>query len=114
MTQAFFVSNFRCLKKMKNPKTKAMSTIVPETMTKEVLKKSLAANGLPDYGSRQEMYDRLLSSGEKKKPGPKPKVPAAKKAKPLRLARRSWRFTRRSASTSWRRASRAPPRRTPS
>ena len=58
-----------------------MSSIVPETMTKEVLKKSLAANGLPDWGSRQEMYDRLMSSGEKKKPGPKPKVPDAKKAK---------------------------------
>ena len=58
-----------------------MSSIVPKDLTEEVLKKSLAANGLPDWGSRQEMYDRLMSSGEKKKPGPKPKVPDAKKAK---------------------------------
>ena len=58
-----------------------MSTTVPDMMTKEVLKKSLVANDLPDYGSRQEMYDRLMSSGEKKKPGPKPKASVAKKAK---------------------------------
>ncbi len=48
-----------------------MSTI-PDTMTTEVLRTSLAANGLPISGSREQMYHRLLNAGEKKKPGPKP------------------------------------------
>lgn len=48
-----------------------MSTI-PDTMTTEVLHTSLAANGLPISGSREQMYHRLLNAGEKKKPGPKP------------------------------------------
>ena len=37
-----------------------------------MLKKSLAANGLPQYGTKEQMLARLLGGGEKKKPGPKP------------------------------------------
>ena len=39
----------------------------------DMLKKSLAANGLPQYGTKDQMLARLLGGGEKKKPGPKSK-----------------------------------------
>ena len=42
-----------------------------------VLRTSLKAMGLPVYGSREVMYERLISGGEKKKPGPKPKPKTA-------------------------------------
>ena len=53
-------------------------------MNVETLKKSLAANGLAQYGTKEQMLHRLLTGGtEKKKPGPKPKgdVPKKKKKK---------------------------------
>ena len=52
-------------------------------MNVETLKKSLAANGLAQYGTKEQMLHRLLTGGtEKKKPGPKPKgdVPKEKKS----------------------------------
>ena len=52
-------------------------------MTVETLKKSLAANGLAQYGTKEQMLHRLLTGGsEKKKPGPKPKGDVPKKKKP--------------------------------
>ena len=52
-------------------------------MNVETLKKSLAANGLAQYGTKEQMLHRLLTGGtDKKKPGPKPKggdVPKKKK-----------------------------------
>jgi hypothetical protein len=63
-----------------------------------MLKKSLAANGLPQYGTKEQMLARLLGGGEKKKPGPKPngdgtlpkkrKATSTSKAKPAALLRR--------------------------
>ena len=50
----------------------------------ETLKKSLAANGLSQWGTKEQMLHRLLTGGtDKKKPGPKPKgdVPKKKKEK---------------------------------
>ena len=61
-------------------------------MSVETLKKSLAANGLAQYGTKEQMLHRLLTGGtEKKKPGPKPKgdVPKKKKANTTRRRRRS-------------------------
>ena len=49
-----------------------------------MLKQSLEANGLATYGTKKQMWDRLISGEtEKKKPGPKPKgdVPKKKKQK---------------------------------
>ena len=52
-------------------------------MNVETLKKSLAANGLAQYGTKEQMLHRLLTGGtEKKKPGPKPKGDVPKKKKP--------------------------------
>ena len=51
-------------------------------MSVETLKKSLAANGLAQYGTKEQMLHRLLTGGsEKKKPGPKPKGDVPKKKK---------------------------------
>lgn len=50
-----------------------MSTTDIEIPTAPVLRTSLKAMGLPVYGSREVMYQRLINGGEKKKPGPKPK-----------------------------------------
>ena len=51
-------------------------------MSVETLKKSLAANGLAQYGTKEQMLHRLLTGGsEKKKPGPKPKGDVPKKEK---------------------------------
>jgi len=51
-------------------------------MNVETLKKSLAANGLAQYGTKEQMLHRLLTGGtEKKKPGPKPKGDVPKKKK---------------------------------
>ena len=49
-------------------------------MSVETLKKSLAANGLAQDGTKEQMLHRLLTGGtEKKKPGPKPKGDVPKK-----------------------------------
>ena len=51
-------------------------------MSVETLKKSLAANGLATYGTKEQMLQRLLSGdSEKKKPGPKAKGDVPKKKK---------------------------------
>ena len=47
--------------------------------TAPVLRNSLEAMGLSTWGSREVMYQRLISGGEKKKPGPKPKTDGATK-----------------------------------
>ena len=47
-----------------------------------MLKNSLEANGLATYGTKEEMLQRLLAGGGKKKPGPKPKGDVPKKKKP--------------------------------
>ena len=44
-----------------------------------MLKKSLEANGLASYGTKEEMLERLLAGGGKKKPGPKSKAVPKKK-----------------------------------
>ena len=48
-----------------------------------MLKKSLEANGLASYGTKEEMFARLLECGTgKKKSGPSPKGDIPKKKKP--------------------------------
>ena len=47
-----------------------MST-VPKGCSRKLLMSSLKANGQSAYGTKQEMYDRLVSGEERKKPGPK-------------------------------------------
>ena len=58
-----------------------MTSAFPDAdrLSKDMLKKALAANGLPEYGSKPQMLARLLGAGEKKKPGPKPKAAPKKK-----------------------------------
>ena len=43
-----------------------------------MLKKSLEANGLASYGTKEEMLQRLLAGGTKKKPGRKSKMDVSK------------------------------------
>ena len=51
-------------------------------MSVDMHNKSLAANGLPQYGTKEQKLQRLLTGGARQKPGPKPKgdVPKKKKA----------------------------------
>ena len=60
---------------LKNKKTQAQTKMATTNidLSVDMLKKSLAANGLPQYGTKDQMLARLLGGGEKKKPGPKPK-----------------------------------------
>lgn len=63
-----------------------MSSTVPENMTVEVLRTSLAANNMPIWGSREVMWTRLISGAERKKPGPKPgskNATSSKTSKPM-------------------------------
>ena len=43
-------------------------------MSVETLKKSLAANGLAQWGTKEQMLHRLLTVGTDKKPQPKSKA----------------------------------------
>eukprot|EP00966_Prymnesium_polylepis_P137373 3174273-Prymnesium_polylepis.3 len=56
-----------------------MSDSIPSA---DVLRKSLAALGLSVYGTREKMYERLQSKGEKQKPGPKPCIKHKKEPTP--------------------------------
>eukprot|EP00966_Prymnesium_polylepis_P323268 7379481-Prymnesium_polylepis.2 len=54
-----------------------------ELPSADVLRTSLTALNLPVYGSREQMWERLKTGGEKKKPGPKPGLKLAKKKKDM-------------------------------